>query len=407
MLRALFFRFGFVYALLYACTLPFPNGSAPERGLVAVTARLLGITGPVVRPAHTGSGDTRYDWVRITALLLTAAIAACAWTGAARRRPSTHPVLAEILRTILRLVLGFAMVGYGFAKVFRTQFVSLDALTMTETYGESSPMGVLWRMMGHSAPYTIFCGAVEALAGVLLFWRRTATLGALLAAGAMGNIVALNFSYDVPVKQWATHLFLFAGVVAWPDLPRLARVLVGRAAPAAPAPRLPLPWLERVRTAAEAALGAAVVLLAVRSEIAMRRAWGDGAPGFALEGHYEVETFVDDGVVRAPLTTDAVRWRSLTIGRTGGCRIRTMDGGVRRCRLEDDAVARDLRLFVFDRGAGAEPTRLSYERLASGLRLDGTFEGRRIGITTKRFDEAAWLLSSRGFHLVQEYPFNR
>ena len=54
--------------------------------------------------------------------------------------------------------------------------------------------------MGYSRPYAIFCGLVETVGGLLLFWQRTTTLGALIVAASMANVAMLNFSYDVPVK---------------------------------------------------------------------------------------------------------------------------------------------------------------------------------------------------------------
>jgi hypothetical protein len=41
-------------------------------------------------------------------------------------------------------------------------------------------MGILWTFMAASTGYTIFAGLAEAVAGLLLLFRRTSTLGALL-----------------------------------------------------------------------------------------------------------------------------------------------------------------------------------------------------------------------------------
>ncbi len=62
--------------------------------------------------------------------------------------------------------------------------------------------------------------------GVLLLFRHTTTLGALVAAGVMSNVVMLNFGYDIPVKLFSTHLLLFAGALLVPDGRRLLNVLL-------------------------------------------------------------------------------------------------------------------------------------------------------------------------------------
>src|SRR5207248_10061575 len=95
-----------------------------------------------------------------------------------------------------------------------------------QTYGESSPMGILWTFMGASKSYTIFAGAVEMLGGILLFLPRLATLGALIGIAAMTNVFILNMSYDVPVKLYSFHLLAMGAFLILPEMKRLARFFV-------------------------------------------------------------------------------------------------------------------------------------------------------------------------------------
>lgn len=83
-------------------------------------------------------------------------------------------------------------------------------------------MRLLWTFMGFSRAYCIFAGAAECLGGALLFFRRTTLLGAVLLLGVLGNVVLLNFCYDVPVKLFSTFLLFLAAYLAWPDARRLA-----------------------------------------------------------------------------------------------------------------------------------------------------------------------------------------
>jgi len=55
----------------------------------------------------------------------------------------------------------------------------------------------------------------------LLFPRKTSTLGALMSVGVLSNVVALNFSYDVPVKLYSSHLLAQAIFLLLPDARRL------------------------------------------------------------------------------------------------------------------------------------------------------------------------------------------
>ena len=155
-----------------------------------------------------------------------------------RRRPNYQTLYAH-LRLLVRFTLAFTMLSYGFAKLYPLQFVPPFMTTLTETYGESSPMGILWTFMGASAAYTRFCGMAEVTAGLLLLFRRTTVVGALVATGAMLNVAALNFCYDVPVKLYSVHLVLMSIFLLIPESMALMRFFFTRQA--AELERAPLP----------------------------------------------------------------------------------------------------------------------------------------------------------------------
>src|SRR5437763_16588523 len=118
------------------------------------------------------------------------------------------------------------MITYGAMKVIKLQFSYPGPDRLLETYGESSPMRLLWTFMGASDEYTWFTGAGEMLGGLLLCTRRTTLLGALVSFGVMLHVAVLNFCYDVPVKLFSTHLVLMSVFLTLPDLPWLAKVFV-------------------------------------------------------------------------------------------------------------------------------------------------------------------------------------
>ena len=94
------------------------------------------------------------------------------------------------------------MLRDGWAKVLPGQFgPGVDPIYLTQQVGQLTPSNLLWTFMGASRGYTIFAGIVETTGGVLLLTRRTATLGALISAAAMSNVLMLNLAYDVNVKK--------------------------------------------------------------------------------------------------------------------------------------------------------------------------------------------------------------
>lgn len=186
---------------------------------------------------QNGSGDTTYNYLLILLLFVIAVAGTVIWS-LLDRRTTDYSGLRDMLRSYLRYTLAFALLGYGLSKVTfeMNQFPENAAFQLDKTWGDSSPMNVLWAFMGASRPYTFFAGMAEVLAAMLLIWRRTATLGALVALGTMTNVMLLNFCYDVPVKIYSTHLVMMSVMIILPDVRRLANVLVlNRAAePAAP-----------------------------------------------------------------------------------------------------------------------------------------------------------------------------
>src|SRR5262249_1942181 len=156
--------------------------------------------------------------------------------------------------------------------------------------------------MGASVGYNVFCGGGEMLGGLLLTARRTTLLGALVCVGVLGNVVMLNFCYDVPVKLFSTHLLAMAVFLILPDLGRLANLFVFNR-PVEPADVRPLfvrPWLNRAtlifRTLLVLAWTGGFLFFSyqARSQLAP----GSRPP---LYGIWNVEEFEVDGEARPPL----------------------------------------------------------------------------------------------------------
>lgn len=372
-----------------------------------------------VRP--NGSGDTTYSYV-LVATLLVAALAAClVWTLADRRR-SQYRDLGKWLMIACRYYLAVVLLGYGMAKVFKSQFPAPGLEQLMQPYGDSSPMRLAWTFMGYSKLYTVFAGAGEVLAGLLLLLRRTTSLGALVTVAVMGNVVMLNFGYDIPVKLFSVHLLLFAVALLVTDGRRLLDVLVLNR-PAAAADLSP-PFNRRranaVRLVAKTLFIGLVLQQTVSRGLRVERQWGDKRPKPPLYGLYEVSTFVADGEVLPPLVTDDRRWRHFIVDRPGYVSVQRMDGELVRYAFEVDEEAKTAELWAYDRYAGfgiyldadsePEPTKTAWtwDRPEEGiLTMAGELEGRRISLEMTARDPSDFRLVQRGFRWINEVPFNR
>jgi len=403
-----------LYTALYA--LPFPLGAVPgteglgaayesgKQGLVTeFAAAALGLE-LTVFPA--GSGDTTYNYVELLAYALVALVGASAWTARVRARTLTARTL-DTWRTYLRLALGAVMLSYGWVKVFPLQFGTLGPDDAFATYGESSPMGLLWRFMAASPAYTLFGGLAEVVGGALLLWRRTQLAGALVTLGVMANVVALNFCYDVPVKLFSSHLLLSALIVAAPDLPRLAAFLFLRL-PLEPRHELPCPLTSRAARITAGVLKLAfVVCVAVLPAYAGYQAlheYGPLAPRSELHGTYRVLAFDRDGHSGAAVPDDQ-RWVAVGWSDQGLLATKLASGTQVRRGGSHDAAAGTLTLRA---SGGGEPDVLSVVREDDGrVRLRGTLAGAPVEVLLERLPDDAHLLTSRGFHWINEFPFNR
>src|SRR5262245_7225439 len=321
--KRVLFRFVFVYLLLYL--LPFPVNLIPQAepaikdyniGWDAVLAwfgkHVLFIEKDLAR-FDTGSGDTTRDFVALAMNTTFAVIIATIWSLLARK--SNHARLADLLRTYVRFSLGVTMLSYGNAKFFGGQFSSTDGLWLVSTWGDSSPMGVVWKFMAASPVFTAFTGIAECLGGVLLFWRRTTTLGAMVTSAMMLNVALINFCYDVPVKLYSVHLLLMAIGLLLRDAPVLADVLWWHRASQPRRLRLPLSrwifWPERL-----VKFAAVCWILFSYGQPIYERWQQRNAPAGPLDGLYEVAEFVRDGATVPLLPPDATRWQHLFLSRT-------------------------------------------------------------------------------------------
>jgi len=418
--RRIVFRFVFSYLILY--NFPFPLDAIPWLGpiltqpytdlwnaLVPWVGKRLFHLAITIRPG--GSGDTTYNYVQLLCYLVIAAVAAAVWTllGAVVQKRlgkrADYGRLSAGLRTYVRFALGLTMISYGASKVIPAQFPQPGLDQLIQPFGEASPMGLLWTFMGSSASYVVFSGLAEVAGGLLLMARRTALLGALVCIAVLVNVVMLNFSYDVPVKLYSSHLLAMALFLVLPDLRRLANVLLLNrpAEPAAPRPELTAGWLRRAAPFLVAALAVAYTGYALYGSYDGSKQYGNLAPRPPLYGVWNVDELEVDGVARPPLLTDASRWRRMVISYPGVLGVQRMDSTSAYYRLY--LGKRRLALAKFD-DPQWKPS-FSYREIAPGLlALEGTLEGKRTRIKLRRTPDTAFTLNSRGFHWINEFPFN-
>ncbi|GAB3694880.1 hypothetical protein GCM10027592_16330 [Spirosoma flavus] len=409
------FRFFCAYFILYL--FPFPIDILPGMGLEFYTY-MWHLIVPWVGKAilhlpyeitifPNGSGDTMYNYVHVLCLFVLALLTTLIWTLLDRYRPNYNDALYWLL-VLLRYYLAFTMFGYGFAKIFKTQFPFPNLNRLLEPYGESSPMGLAWAFMGYSTGYNLFTGLSEVIGGTLLLFRRTTMLGCIVLIGVIGNIVAMNFFYDIPVKLYSSHLLAMTLFILAPEAGRLFDLLVLNR----PVPNRKLTpfFTGRKQRTGRLIVKTLVIMYSLQGTVQMSyftmEKYGDEASKPPMYGLYRVDRFAANG---DSVVADSTRWRQVIISGYKGAptlSIRFANDTLRRYQFEPDSAT--SKAVLYDRFDTAHKLHLTYVRPdTNSIVFRGRINQDSIYARLQQQPPGSFLLVNRGFHWINEYPFNR
>ncbi|MFF2396815.1 DoxX family protein [Nocardia sp. NPDC058114] len=366
----------------------------------------------------TGSGDTAAKWVAVFTLLLVAVPVTAAWSVFDRRRPN-YTRLYEWFRLLLRISLASALLLYGMIKVLPSQ-MSFNLERLVEPFGQMSPMAVLWAQSSLSEPYEMALGAAEVVAALLLILPVTAGIGSVLAVIVALQVLLMNLTFDVPVKLFALQLFLYATVLAAPDVIRIVRALLGRTVVARTStPLLSTARGNRILLAAQVLMG---VWLLGATTVEAYDGWhtyGNARPKSPLYGIWNVTEYSIAGE-QVPALVDFRRSPSNSTMPSATERFRRIifdiPQGMTVQRLDDSLVSFPARIdtdqhtltLSKDTAHQWKLATFSYVQPQSDrLILEGILGGRPIRMQLDQVGLAQFPAVSRGFHWVQPAPYYR
>ncbi|MBS1724717.1 MAG: hypothetical protein JSS66_17385 [Armatimonadetes bacterium] len=341
-----------------------------------------------------GSGDTTFNYVQVFIYAVFALVAGAVWALIDRRRRNDKS-LYDASRILVRYVLIVAMLMYGLSKVFFMQFMAPGPVTLLGTWGESSPMHVLWTFMGASKAYTIFAGLGECLGAVLLVFRRTTTLGALVSAAILTNVVMLNFCYDVPVKLYSGHLLLMALFLVLPDAKRIFQLFIGKQPiePADQSWRAPSRGWAIARWTLKYAFIAIAFFGVFRSNFALWQQYGEPSPKPQYYGMWDVTSQTGSGARLKQLAID--RFNATMLVYEDGHKVLAIgDFGKKSDTLKLSAKTGPVADFAVRPMPG------------SRLSLTGKLAGQDVSIVLQNHPLSEYPLVGRGFHWINEFPNN-
>lgn len=399
------FRFVCSYFILHSFTAYDPRW---HKICPWVGGHVFHLSGRAITYVPSGSGDTTLDYIQNLLYVVFAIVATLLWSLIDRKR-SNYLKAESWLRLFVRYTLASALFGYGIVKVFPLQFRAPDFATLIHPYGEFSPMGVLWSFMGASTAYIIFAGAAEVIGAIFLLFRRTTALGSLIAFGVLLNVMVLNYCYDVPVKLYSTNLVLMSLYLASGDLRKLVNVFVLNQA-IAPLEQASPNFVRRPARIVASVLWIAVVGFTLMS--GTYRGWRRFQKAYTtlqrppIYGLYDVDSFVRNGQQVPPLTTDVTRWRRLIVEHPDFVNVQVMNDSF--LNGFQASYASGQHSITFSTSDGGAQYQFTYTQPDPGhLILEGTQRGDRLAIHLNRTDASKLLLVNRGFHWINEVPFNR
>jgi len=356
-----------------------------------------------------GSGDTTYDYVIILFIFFLAVVGSLIWSAVDYKRTS-YNTLYYWLTVVIRYYVGFTMFAYGFVKVFKLQFPFPSPGRLLEPYGNSSPMGLAWTFIGYSKGYNYFTGFGEIISALLLLFRRTSSLGAILALVVAGNIMAINYCFDVPVKLLSTVLVAMSLFLLLQDRRRMINIFI-RNKPAEPVnrhvPKFKKRWLNITMVVFKVLLIAFVLVSNISDAAESLSKYGDDRVKPLFYGIYNVQNFIIKHDTLQPLTTDTLRWRKLYISYAGGAGIKMMNDSTKSYAFNTDTVAKRITMFAYSDTTAKWHFNYSVKG-DTALLLTGNWKSfDSVTITLKKYDLKNFMLVNRGFHWVNEFPLNR
>jgi hypothetical protein len=119
-----------------------------------------------------------------------------------------------------------------------------------------------------------------------------------------------------------------------------------------------------------------------------------------------VEQLWIDGQLRSPLLSDNDRWRRVIFDTPGGSTFQRMDESFVRYSTSINLNDKTLALTEYDDETWKAS--FTFQRVAPDqLTLDGEMDSHKLHMQLQLVDHSKFLLINRGFHWIQEYPFNR
>ncbi|HEY0676685.1 MAG TPA: hypothetical protein VGD17_00310 [Chitinophagaceae bacterium] len=280
-----------------------------------------------------GSGDTSWGWAQLWLILSLAFIGMLVWSVLDRRRKE-YRKLNYWLCLFTRYYLALVLFSYGIIKLFGLQMGFPTPSQLATPLGDFLPMRFSWLFIGYSNPYQFFSGLMEVVAGLLLLYRRTVTLGVMVATGVFINVAVLNLSYDIPVKIYSLQMVLACFFLLANEMERILCFFFYNK-PASSCTiydyTYPKKWMRVTRVILKIAFIIIAVGMVIYESITWKKEMENQYTGMAFKaGMYDVTTYVVNGDTIPALMSDTLRWQNMIFDNARSGSIATRENAFRK-----------------------------------------------------------------------------
>ena len=136
------------------------------------------------------------------------------------------------------------------------------------------------------------------------------------------------------------------------------------------------------------------------------RQFGPSAPKPPLYGIWNIEDLTLDGKPQPLVVTEAQQWRRIIFDFPDAAQVQRMDESQTGYDAKVDPRTNGLTLT--DEKDKNWKASFTFKRPTPDLlTLDGTMKGQKATLQLRLLDHTKFQLATRGFHWIQDYPFNR
>lgn len=163
------------------------------------------------------------NWLVVAIIAL---LGAGIWTNIDKEKTNNYDRLYYWLRVIVRYRLAIGIIAYGFIKFFPLQSPYPSISNLNTNYGDFTRWKLFSLSLGVVPHYELFLGLVEIVAGLLLFYRKTASIGALIVLFFTGNVFMSNLAYEGGEYVYSFYLIVLALFTLVYDAQRLGSLFI-------------------------------------------------------------------------------------------------------------------------------------------------------------------------------------